>query len=76
VLLTWEDRGIEALYPVQIEEHLLSEHYRLAEELAGHGVRNRGRVACRLALLRALADNTGLTGGLSPAPGLGPAADP
>jgi hypothetical protein len=48
-------------------EHLTGEHYRLAEGPAGHHGWHGHRVACGVALIRALADNIGLTAGLSKA---------
>jgi hypothetical protein len=51
----------------QIEEHLSGENYRLAEGAAGRWRQDRGRVACGVALVRALADKPGLTAGLSKA---------
>ena len=49
----------------QIVEHLIDEHNRLAEGPAGHRGWHGDRIAAGVALVRALADNIGLTAGLS-----------
>jgi hypothetical protein len=51
--------------PAQIEEHLIGEHYRLAERPAGTADGTGIVSHAGVALLRALADNIGLTAGLS-----------
>jgi hypothetical protein len=43
----------------------MGERYRLAEGPAGHRGWHGDRVACRVALIRALAESIGLTAGLS-----------
>ena len=62
-----DDRSVEVLIWPESEEHLIGKHYRLAEGLAGYRGWYRDVSYAGVALVRALADNTGLTAGLSKA---------
>ena len=65
MLLSWDSEGVRSPYCPEFEEHFLHACYRLVQGPGGIGRRSGCRVACRLVLLRHLADRTGLTGGLS-----------